>query len=54
VGASLDPAWTDEVRNGNTHNAMRRPFASGALQPADKPDSEDLLLSSRCPPDLAR
>jgi hypothetical protein len=52
VGASLDPAWADEVRNGNTHNAMRRPFASGALQPVDKPDSEDLLLSSRCPPDL--
>jgi hypothetical protein len=52
VGASLDPAWADEVRNGNMHNAMRRPFASGALQPADKPDSEDLLLSSRCPPDL--
>ncbi|MDB5912282.1 MAG: hypothetical protein JWP22_957, partial [Ramlibacter sp.] len=52
VGASLDPAWMDEVRNGNTHNAMRRPFASGALQPADQPDSEDLLLSSRCRPDL--
>jgi hypothetical protein len=52
VGASLDAAWMDEIRNGNTHNAMRRPFASGALRPADEPDSEDLLLSSRCPADL--
>ncbi|MGZ5772968.1 peptidylprolyl isomerase [Ramlibacter sp.] len=52
VGASLDAAWMDEIRNGNPHNAMRRPFASGALQPADEPDSEDLLLSSRCPADL--
>lgn len=52
VGASFDAAWMDEVRDGNVHNAMRRPFASGALRPADEPDSEDLLLSARCPADL--
>lgn len=52
VGASLDAAWMQEIRDGNTHNAMRRPLASGALRPADEPDSEDLLLSARCPADL--
>jgi PPIC-type PPIASE domain len=50
VGASMQPAWLDEVRATDLRNAMFRPFASGALSSTDKPDSKELLLTAACPP----
>jgi hypothetical protein len=49
MGASFDPAWTEEVRRGDRRNPFFEPLTAAFLAPAPEPGSYELLVGHPCP-----
>ncbi len=48
VGASLDPAWLEEVRRGEARNPLFRPFSAAALAEPPAAGADELFVGRPC------